>query len=174
MSGTAAETLLHPDCEPWVARSDIGQARALASLICASEAAIDTYLAFGLAEAKALIDANSHVVLALANTLVERRTLDGDEIDAIIERAVAEKDLADERARRAGWKRVEAKAPQNLLYDRQFQRCTPGTVPSAPPNHRMFGGICPWCGRNPDPKITSDVCSVKRPLSSLGTEQFHR
>jgi hypothetical protein len=32
--------------------------------------------AVGLAEAKALIDAHSHVVLALANALVERRTLD--------------------------------------------------------------------------------------------------
>jgi hypothetical protein len=45
--GTAAETLLHPDCEPWVAHSDIRQARTLASLICSSESAIDAYLMFG-------------------------------------------------------------------------------------------------------------------------------
>jgi hypothetical protein len=45
--GTAAETLLHPNCEPWVAHSDIRQARTLASLICSSESAIDAYPMFG-------------------------------------------------------------------------------------------------------------------------------
>jgi hypothetical protein len=73
--GTAAETLLHPDCEPWVAHSDIWLARALASLICSSESAIDAYLMFGLAEAKALIIRHRDVVLAIANTLMIHRIL---------------------------------------------------------------------------------------------------
>jgi hypothetical protein len=40
--------------------------RALASLICSSESAIDAYLAFGLAEAKALIIQHRDAVLAIA------------------------------------------------------------------------------------------------------------
>jgi hypothetical protein len=55
MAGTAGELLLHPECEPWVARSDIRQARALASLFCSSEASITAYLEFGREEARALI-----------------------------------------------------------------------------------------------------------------------
>jgi hypothetical protein len=54
MAGTAGELLLHPECEPWVARSDIRQARALASLFCSSEASITAYLEFGREEARAL------------------------------------------------------------------------------------------------------------------------
>jgi hypothetical protein len=55
MSGTAGELLLYPGCTPWVAHSDIQQARALAGLICTSEATITAYLEFGAEEAKALI-----------------------------------------------------------------------------------------------------------------------
>jgi hypothetical protein len=66
---------LHPDCEPWVAHSDIWLARALASLICSSESAIDAYLMFGLAEAKALIIRHRDAVLAIANTLMIHRIL---------------------------------------------------------------------------------------------------
>jgi hypothetical protein len=55
MAGTAGELLLHPECPPWVAHSDIRQARALASLICSSEEAITAYLEVGREEARALI-----------------------------------------------------------------------------------------------------------------------
>jgi hypothetical protein len=102
-AGTAAETLLHPDCEPWVAHSDIRQARALASLICSSESAIDAYLMFGLAEAKALIIQHRAAVLAIANALMICRTLDAVMIHEIIARA-------PERARRADWARVQQSA----------------------------------------------------------------
>src|SRR6266851_7394048 len=74
-AGTAAETLLHPDCEPWMAHSDIRQARMLASLICSSEPAIDAYLMFGLAEATALIVQHRAAVLAIAHALMVHRTL---------------------------------------------------------------------------------------------------
>jgi hypothetical protein len=98
-AGTAAETLLHPDDAPWIAHSDIRQARALASIICTSEAAIDAYLLFGLAEAKALILQHRAAVLAIAETLMIERTLNAEQIDAIIS-------AAPERARRADWTKV--------------------------------------------------------------------
>jgi hypothetical protein len=82
--GTAAETLLHPDCEPWIAHSDIRQARALASLICSSKSAIDAYLMFALTEAKALIIRHRAAVLAIANALMIHKTLDAVEIHQVI------------------------------------------------------------------------------------------
>jgi hypothetical protein len=47
--------LLHAERPPWVAHSDIRQARKLASIICTSDAAIDAYLKFASEEAKAII-----------------------------------------------------------------------------------------------------------------------
>jgi hypothetical protein len=99
MSGTAAEMLLHPQCPPWTAHSDVRHARATASLICTSESAIDHYLSFGLAEAKALIEQHRAAVLAIADALMIERTLNAEQIDTIIA-------AAPERARRADWARV--------------------------------------------------------------------
>jgi hypothetical protein len=71
-----------------------------ASIICTSESAIDAYLAWGLAEAKALITERSAAVLAIAEALMIRRKLDdAQEIDTIIATAPA-------LARRADWARV--------------------------------------------------------------------
>ena len=84
-AGTAAETLLHPDCEPWVAHSDIRM--------------------FGLAEAKALIIQHRAAVLAIARALTRYRTLDAVMIHEIIA-------SAPERARRADWTRVERNAAE--------------------------------------------------------------
>jgi hypothetical protein len=64
MAGTAGELLLHPECPPWVAHSDIRQARALASLICSSEDSITAYLEFGCIGA--LIGRHRAPVLAIA------------------------------------------------------------------------------------------------------------
>jgi hypothetical protein len=108
-SGTAAETLLHPDDEPWIAHSDIRQARMLASLVCSSESAIDAYLAFGLAEAKALIVQHRAAVLAIAQALLIERTLNSEQIDTIIA-AVPERARRAEQARRSGWLLVEKNA----------------------------------------------------------------
>jgi hypothetical protein len=104
MAGTAAETLLHPHCAPWVAHSDIRQARKLASIIC-SEASIDAYLRFGAEEAKALIIRHRAAVLAIAEALMVHRTLDASTIDDIISRA-------PERARRVDWRCVENNAAE--------------------------------------------------------------
>ena len=98
-AGTAAETLLHPACAPWIAHSDVRKARATASIICSSESAIDAYLSFGLAEAKALIEQHRATVLAIAEALMVERTLDAGQINAIIA-------AAPERARRIDWNGV--------------------------------------------------------------------
>jgi hypothetical protein len=95
-AGTAAETILHAACAPWIAHSDIREARKIASMICTSEAAIDAYLSFGLAEAKALIEQHRAAVLGIAEALMIHRTLDTEQIDTIIA-------SAPERARRADW-----------------------------------------------------------------------
>lgn len=99
MAGTAGELLLHPECTPWVAHSDIRQAKALASLICSSEEAITAYLDFGRQEAKELILRHRAAVLAIAEALMVHRTLDAAMIDTIIA-------VAPERARRADWIKV--------------------------------------------------------------------
>jgi hypothetical protein len=98
-AGTAAETLLHPACAPWIAHSDVREARKIASMVCTSESAIDAYLAFGLAEAKALITQHRAAVLAIAESLMVHRTLDSTQIDNIIA-------AAPERARRIEWNGV--------------------------------------------------------------------
>jgi hypothetical protein len=108
--GTAAEAVLHSEEEPWVAHSDIRQARSLAGIICSSEASINAYLEFALVEAKALISKHHETVLALAHALMIERTLDAERIDSIIDAAVTAKSIEDERQRRIDWKRTEQSA----------------------------------------------------------------
>jgi hypothetical protein len=72
--------------------------RALAGLICTSEASINAYLRFGAEEANAFIIQHRAAVLATAEALMIYRTLDAAMIDSII-------NSAPERARagRLGW-----------------------------------------------------------------------
>jgi hypothetical protein len=98
-AGTAAETLLHPACAPWIAHSDIREARKIASMVCTSASAVDAYLAFGAAEAKALIIEHRAAVWAIAEALMIERTLNSEQIDTIIA-------SAPERARRIEWDNV--------------------------------------------------------------------
>jgi hypothetical protein len=109
-AGTASESLLYPNAEPWVAHSDIRQARKFASIICTSDASIEALLLLGLEEAKSLVHQHRAAVLAIADALMLHRTLDAAMIDTIIECAVAQKAHDDERARRAGWRLVEQNA----------------------------------------------------------------
>jgi hypothetical protein len=108
MAGTVGEMLLHPECLPWVAHSDIRQARALASLICSSEEAITAYLEFGRKEAGALITQHRAAVLAIAKALMIHRTLDAVAIDTVIA-------AAPERARRADWAGVMESAAGRVV-----------------------------------------------------------
>ena len=68
-------------------------------MVCTSESAVDAYLAFGLAEAKALIIEHRAAVWAIAEALMVERTLNSEQIDTIIA-------SAPERARRVDWAKV--------------------------------------------------------------------
>jgi hypothetical protein len=102
LAGTEAERLLIPDKPPLDAIHDQQEAGAFAGIICRTPAAIDDFLAYARREAASLIEAHRSAVLALADRLVEKRTLNA-EIDEIIASAVAADELNRERARRAEW-----------------------------------------------------------------------
>jgi hypothetical protein len=94
----------------WPADSDRAQERALAGLVASSPDSIEAFIEFARVEATTLLRNHAHVVAALAAALLDRRTLDGGEIDQVIRDSVALKSLAVERQRRAEWARVEASA----------------------------------------------------------------
>lgn len=100
LAGHAAEAVLHPDATPLNAGHDRKEAGAYAAVVCCSPTAIDAFLGYAFTEAKALIERYRHVVVALADALVEKRTLSGEEIDAVIYTALVARDQEIERARR--------------------------------------------------------------------------
>jgi hypothetical protein len=116
LAGSESERLFHADDPPLRAEHDLQEARSFAGIICTSPSSVDAFIAYARVEARAMLADHRHVVLALAHGLVARRTLDGDQIDAIIAHAVAEKDFADERARCAAWKCVETSAATFANY----------------------------------------------------------
>jgi hypothetical protein len=65
---------------------DEAEARAIAALIVRSPHSIESYIAFALAETRALLSDHRGVVLAVAEGLIQHRTLIGEEIDRIIRR----------------------------------------------------------------------------------------
>jgi hypothetical protein len=108
MAGTAAESILHTADPPLEAINDLVQARAFAYIVCCSNSpnAIEQFLNFARAEAAAFVEEHRGVVLAIADALLEKRTLDGPAIDRIIAAALASESLAAERKRRADWSSV--------------------------------------------------------------------
>jgi hypothetical protein len=82
-----------------IAHSDVREARKIASMVCTGHAAIHAYLAFGLAEAKALIEQHRAAVSVIAEALMVHRTLNAEQTDNIIA-------AAPERARRIDWNGV--------------------------------------------------------------------
>jgi transposase len=83
-------------------------ARALAALVCTSEASIEAFITYGFEEAMAIIERHRGLVSAMARALIDHpeRTLDGAEIDAVISQTLAREALAAEQARRAVWQHV--------------------------------------------------------------------
>ena len=105
LAGTEAERLLYPDEPPLNAPHDVAEARAHAALICCSHAAGDAFLNYARVEAAELIRLHRHLVQAIADALIERRTLNGAAIDIIIADTSAREALRIERERRAAWSR---------------------------------------------------------------------
>src|SRR5450755_3658589 len=117
VAGTEGERLFL-DREPWFATDDERQACAYASIVTSSQESAAAFISACRAEATTLLRQSAHIVRALAAELRIARTMDGAAIDTCIERAVAEKQFADERARRAAWKCVEASAENFYLAAR--------------------------------------------------------
>jgi hypothetical protein len=110
LAGSVGESIMFPDLAPLPAEHDRAEARALACVVCASPAAIDALLAYCEAEAEALIRNNLDVVEMLTDALVEKGSLIGDEVDAIIAACVARRSLAAEHERRRCWQGIIANA----------------------------------------------------------------
>jgi hypothetical protein len=97
-AGSEGEVLKYGDA--WPASDDRKQERQFASLIYSSEEAQDIFIQACAAEARAILRRHADVVDALAAALVEHRTLDGAQIDDVISRAVADRQITKERERR--------------------------------------------------------------------------
>jgi hypothetical protein len=98
------------DGEPAVPADDLRQARELANLICASDEAVETFIAHCDVVARDLLMPYGDVVIVLSTVLRIKRMLDGAEIDKIIWDVEAPKALAMERQRRADWRKRELAA----------------------------------------------------------------
>ncbi|RXG86144.1 hypothetical protein [Bradyrhizobium zhanjiangense] len=92
--------------EAWAASDDRQQERQLARLIVSSPQAAEAFIAACASEARAILERLAHVLEALTAALLTHRTLDGAQIDETISRAVATRQLADDRERRRRWQQV--------------------------------------------------------------------
>ncbi len=108
-AGSAGEEALLSGL-PLVAHDDQKQAEAYAAIFCRTPAAITAFLTYAHAEAIALLSEHRSTVLALADALIEHRTLNGEQIDAIITSTLAKAELAAEKERRERWQRTVASA----------------------------------------------------------------
>jgi len=117
-AGSASEQLFYPADEPLAAIDDRRQARAFAGLVCFTPFAIDQFLIYVISEATALLSAHRGAVIAVAEALLEKRTMTGTEIDSVIANALALEDLAAERGRRAAWRKTLASADAFACGDR--------------------------------------------------------
>jgi hypothetical protein len=107
LAGIEAERLL---CigDPIGSQGDQIQARAISKAFClmGDYAVVDRFIDYCTAEARALIAAHRPAVLAVAEELIFKQTIDGAAIDVAIARALAKPDLDREKARRADWRAV--------------------------------------------------------------------
>jgi hypothetical protein len=90
------------------AEGDELQARAISKVFCwmGDDAVVDSFIAYCREEARALVAAQSAAVLAVAEELIFKQTIDGVAIDAAIVRSLAKPELDRELARRADWAAV--------------------------------------------------------------------
>jgi hypothetical protein len=107
-AGSEAEKLQFGD--NWPATDDRMQERQFASLIFSSPEAQRIFIEACAAEARAILRRHADVVDALADVLIRYRTLDAAQIDDVISRAVAARQLAQEQDRRKRWQDVLASA----------------------------------------------------------------
>jgi hypothetical protein len=110
VAGECAELILHPELPSLGAVHDFVLAAAFGRIAVAAQPAVVALIEYCSAEATALLRTNLDIVNALVAALVERGTLSGSEVDAIISHEVAMRSIRLEHARREDWQRRIASA----------------------------------------------------------------
>jgi hypothetical protein len=110
VAAECAELILHPDLPPLGAANDLAEAHAVAGIAVAGQPAVASLLSYCRAEAQALLQGNVDILRALVEALIDRGTLTGDQVDAVISHEVAMRSLRLEHQRRADWKRRQQSA----------------------------------------------------------------
>ncbi len=100
MAGPMAEQKLTGAFDACVARSDLAEAEAYAGAIAISPEAAWQYLCLFRVEARALVNQHWHAVTAVADALIDRQILTGEEVDSIIATATAAREVGDDKLRR--------------------------------------------------------------------------
>jgi hypothetical protein len=115
VAGSVGEKLFLPDGQPWPAASDEMKADAYTGLLCKSEVGARHLRLACEAEAERILIENEDVVMALAAALRAERTLNGEQIDAVIQRVADERLHREAVARREQWREIVASAATTNL-----------------------------------------------------------
>jgi hypothetical protein len=118
-AGSVGESLFLPG-EPWQAADDRAQELALASLIASSSEAVEAFVDFCAVEAAAILRPLEYIIRALTAELLVRRTMNAEQIDAVIAAAVAREALTIEQARRADMRRATESAARFLEHQERI------------------------------------------------------
>ena len=106
LAGRVAEEMFFPDQPVLGGDNDQRQAMAYARNVVCTDDAVADFISYTRVEAASLLERYHSMVEAVANALIERRTLSGAELDAIIASALAAQDLAAEHTRRDQMRRM--------------------------------------------------------------------
>ena len=113
MAGGAAEMALLGDQPPKYIGSDVPNASHFARMVCRTTASVVAFLEFCYQESLALVEQHKAVVHAIAQELVEKRTLNSTEIDVVIETALVRETMRIEIVRRKRWAEILANAAES-------------------------------------------------------------
>lgn len=113
MGGGAAEIAILGDSPPRFIEGDVYSANAIAGIVCRTDASRAAFIEHCYQEALAIIEENKPVVLALTQALIDHpeRTLNSEEIDAVIAKTLELEARAATQARRAAWGRTVEMPP---------------------------------------------------------------
>lgn len=119
LAGIAAEKIMLGETDSagrLVARSDFSKALIYAETICPNTTAANAFLEFALVNAVETLTPHLEVIKAVADTLLAKREMTGDQIDMVITAALVPHDLDKEAIRRVQWHDILERAaafPQN-------------------------------------------------------------